>query len=111
MYIIRQPVSEKHLQLGVDNAPIPALACPFFRDGPPISHWPFVWHRRYPAIIYDLFAYPRRFVSGISYYCFYLWKSFNKLIIQAVKCYTVVDISGIYINAQHIAVFITGRLC
>ena len=27
-----QPVSEKYLQLGVDNAPIPALACPFFRD-------------------------------------------------------------------------------
>lgn len=30
--LVRQPVSEKYLQLGMDNAPIPALACPFFRD-------------------------------------------------------------------------------
>ena len=30
--LIRQPISEKYLQLGMDNAPIPALARPFFRD-------------------------------------------------------------------------------
>ena len=30
--LVRQPVSEKYLQLGMDNAPFPALARPFFRD-------------------------------------------------------------------------------
>ena len=30
--LVRQPVSEKHLQLGVDNAPIPALARPLLGD-------------------------------------------------------------------------------